>query len=49
MKHITKVQLLDEVARLRNRVQINRAASNKKAKTALLPFPQLYDLFYIEK
>jgi PAS domain S-box/PAS domain S-box/PAS domain S-box/PAS domain S-box/PAS domain S-box len=48
MKHKTKTkaQLLNEVVRLRKRVKINRAASNKRAKTVLLPFTELYNLLF---
>jgi PAS domain S-box-containing protein len=47
MKHMTKTkaQLLNKVARLRKRVKKNGAASNKRAKTVLLPFTELYNLF----
>jgi PAS domain S-box-containing protein len=48
MKHMTKTkaQLLNEVARLRKRLKIYRAASNKRAKTALLPFTELHNLLF---
>ncbi len=48
MKHMTKTkaQLLNEVARLRKRVKKNEAASNKRTKTVLLPFTELYNLLF---
>ncbi len=48
MKHMikTKAQLLNEVARLRKRIKKNGAASNKRAKTVLLPFTELYNLLF---
>jgi PAS domain S-box-containing protein len=48
MKHMikTKAQLLNEVTRLRKRIKINRAASNKMAKTVSLPFTELYNLLF---
>jgi PAS domain S-box-containing protein len=48
MKHITKtkVQLLNENARLRKRVKIIGTASNKSTKTVLPPFAELYNLLF---
>jgi len=49
MKHITKKndQPSNEVARLRKRIKNSEAASkNKKAKTVILPFTELYNLLF---
>ena len=48
MKHMTKTkaQLLHEVAHLRKRLKINRAASSKRVKTILPPFTELYHLLF---